>query len=128
MEGEDFQAVVEASPDMAASLRNMCRKRLFKRAVKQYSLSRNRSLSNEDLKQAFHEADTDKSGSLNLDKIRTLMHRMDPNFPMDEIIALLKYVDVDEDGLVSFEEYMRLFRQFEEEKEKVEQKEKEGNV
>jgi hypothetical protein len=114
MEGIDFLAAIESSPDMAASLRNMCRKRLFKKAVKSYSLSRKRSLGNEDLVIAFHEADIDKSGSLNFDEIRRLMHQMDPDFPMDEIVALLKFVDVDEDGTVSFEEYMRLFRQFEE--------------
>jgi hypothetical protein len=116
MEGTDFLAAIESSPDMAASLRNMCLKRLFKKAVKSYSLSRKRSLGNEDLVIAFHEADMDKSGSLNFDEIRGLMHQMDPDFPVDEIIALLKFVDVDEDGAVSFEEYMRLFRQFEDKK------------
>jgi Ca2+-binding EF-hand superfamily protein len=119
MQGEDFLAVVESSPEMAASLRNMCRKRLFKKAVKSYSLSKQRGLSDADLVEAFHEADIDRSGSLNLDEVRRLMHRMDPNFPMEEIVALLKFVDVDEDGLVGFEEYIRLFRQFEEEKEGV---------
>ena len=119
MKGDDFLAAVESSPGMAASLRNMCRKRLFKKAVKQYSLSKKRGLSDEDLVAAFHDADIDKTGYLDLDEIRRLMHRMDPNFPMEEIVALLKFVDVDEDGLVSLEEYVRLFRQFEEEKEEA---------
>lgn len=119
MKAADFLAAIEVNPGMAASLRDMCRKRLFKKAVKQYSLSKKRGLSEEDLIAAFHDADIDKSGYLNLDEVRRLFHRMDPNYPMEEIVALLKYVDVDEDGLLGFEEYIRLFRQFEKEKEEV---------
>lgn len=116
MKGEDFIAVVESSPEMASSLRNMCRKRLFKKAVKAYSLEKKRGLSDEDIVAAFHDADIDGTGSLNLEEMRRLMHQMDPKFPMSEIRALLKYVDVDEDGQITLEEFKRLFRQFEDEK------------
>jgi Ca2+-binding EF-hand superfamily protein len=62
---------------------------------------------------AFHDADLDKSGTLNVDEVRALMHRMDPNFPMIDIQQLMKFVDVDEDGFVSLDEFKRIFRQFE---------------
>ena len=116
MKGEDFLAVVNSSPEMAATLRNMCRKRLFKKAVKQFSLYKNRGLSDEDIIAAFYDADIDKSETLSLDEVRRLMHSMDPNYPMEEIKALVKYIDVDEDGRVGLEEFKQLFRQFEEEK------------
>lgn len=116
MKGEDFLAVVQSSPEMAASLRDMCRKRLFKKAVKAYSLEKKRGLSDDDIVAAFHDADIDGSGSLNLDEVRRLMHRMDPAFPLEEIRALLKFVDVDEDGKIDLKEFKRLFRQFEDEK------------
>jgi Ca2+-binding EF-hand superfamily protein len=116
MRGEDFMAVVNASPAMAAALRNMSRKRLFKKAVKQFSLEKNRGLSDDDIVAAFHESDLDKSGSLNVEEVRLLMHRMDPKFPMSEIHHLMKFVDVDEDGQVGLDEFKRIFRQFEDEK------------
>lgn len=116
MNGEDFLALIESSPNMAASLRNMCRKRLFKKAVKSFSLEKQRGLSDEDIVAAFHDADIDSSGGLNLDEVSKLMRRMDPNFPMEEIRALLEYVDVDEDGKISLEEFKSMFRQFEQEK------------
>jgi len=116
MNGDDFIALVESSPEMAASLRNMCRKRLFKKAVKSYSLEKNRGLSDVDIIAAFHDADIDGTGSLNLEEVRRLMHRMDPKFPLSEIKALLEFVDVDEDGQITLEEFKRLFRQFEDEK------------
>lgn len=116
MQGADFLAVVNSSPELAAALRNMCRKRLFKKAVKQFSLQKNRGLSDEDIVAAFHEADLDRSGSLNVEEVGRLMRRMDPKYPIEEIHALLKFVDVDEDGQVSLEEFKRIFRQFEDEK------------
>ena len=60
MLGEDFMAVVNSSPGTASALRNMCRKRLFKKAVKQFSLMKNRGLSDDDIVAAFHDADVDK--------------------------------------------------------------------
>ena len=116
MKGEDFLAVLNASPEMASSLRNMSRKRMFKKAVKQFSLHKNRGLSDADIVATFNDADFDQSGTLSLDEMRRLMHHMDPNYPMDEIKALLKFIDVDEDGGVNLEEFKRLFRQFEDEK------------
>lgn len=109
-------AVVNSSAGMAAALRNMCRKRLFKKAVKQFSLEKNRGLSDDDIVAAFHDADLDKSGFLNVEEVQRLMHRMDPKFPLSEIHHLMKFVDVDEDGQISLEEFKRMFRQFEDEK------------
>jgi CRP-like cAMP-binding protein len=116
MLAEDFLAVVNSTPDSASALRNMCRKRLFKRAVKQFSLQQNRGLTDDDIVAAFHDADLDHSGSLNVNEVGELMHKMDPNFPMSEIRELIKFVDVDEDGEVSLDEFKRIFRQFEDEK------------
>lgn len=119
MKGEDFLAVIESAPELAESLRNMARKRLFKKAVKAYSLERNRGFSDEDLVAAFHDADIDGSGSLNLDELRRIMQRMDPKFPMSEIIELMKFVDVDDDGQIKLDEFKLLFRQFDEAKEEI---------
>ena len=116
MKREDFLALVNSSPGMAAALRNMCRKRLFKKAVKQFSLQKNRGLTDDDIVAAFHDADLDKSGSLDLEEVRRLIHRIEPNFPLSEIHLLMKFVDVDEDGQVSLDEFKRIFRQFEDEK------------
>jgi len=116
MKGEDFLAVVNSDAEMASTLRNMCRKRLFKKAVKQFSLHKNRGLSDDDIVAAFHDADVDQSGKLSLNEVRRLMHRMESNFPMEEIIQLLNFIDVDQDGAVNLEEFKSLFRQFEDSK------------
>ena len=119
MRGEDFLNVVNSSPGMGAALRNMCRKRLFKKAVKQFSLKKNRGLSDDDIVAAFHDADIDKSGYLNIEEVRQLIHQIEPNFPISEIEQLMKFVDVDDDGVepkMNLDDFKKLFRQFEEEK------------
>jgi CRP-like cAMP-binding protein len=113
MNSEDFLKLIEASPEMAKALRDMCRKRLFKKAVKAFSLERKRGLSDEDIVATFHEADLDRTGLINIEELRELMHRMDPTLPMEEIQALFAFIDIDEDGKISLEEFKRLFRQFE---------------
>jgi Ca2+-binding EF-hand superfamily protein len=102
MMGADFFSYLETSPDTKAALLNMCRKRFFKKAVKKYALEHNRGFSNADLIKAFELADTDKNGNLELDEVRKLMHAMDPSMPEEDIVELMKYINVGEEGKLSF--------------------------
>ena len=113
MKGPDFLAFLETSPETAETLRNMCRKRLIKKAVKKHSLEKNRGLTNDDLSRAFKEIDLDQSGLVNIDELRSFMNKMDPTLPDSEIVKLMKFVDVDEDGYLNFQDFKRLFRSFE---------------
>jgi len=102
MTGADFLAYLETSPKTKTSLLNMCRKRLFKKAVKKYSMEHNRGFTNDDLTKAFQLADADNNGILDIDEIRKVMHAMDPSIPEEEIVELFKFIDVDDDGSLSF--------------------------
>jgi len=112
MKSADFHEFLKNRPETKAILENMCRKRLFKRAVKAYLLGNKRGLSNDDLTKAFEEADIDNSGDLSLDEVRKLMHAMDPTIAEKDIVGLLKFIDVDEDGKLNFNDFKRIFRQF----------------
>jgi len=113
MQGEDFLALLKASPETLESLQDMCRKRIFKKAVKKMNVDKRRGFGEEDLVEAFKEADVDGSGQLAIDEVRRIMHRLDPNFPESEIVAIMKFLDIDEDGGCSLEEFKRMFRVFE---------------
>lgn len=113
MKGSDFLAFLENSPETKEIIQNMCRKRLFKKAVKKHSLDSKLGLTNDDLVKAFQLMDIDKSGDLSFSEIKKLMHAMDPTIPESEIIQLLKFIDVDEDGKLSFDDFKLIFRQFE---------------
>ena len=112
MAAKDFMDFLETSPDTKAKLLNMCRKRLFKKAVKAHSFGNKRGVSNDDLTKAFQEADLDQSGDLGLDEVRKLMHAMDPTIEEKDIVELMKFIDVDEDGKLNFKDFKRLFRSF----------------
>jgi len=112
MKGSDFHEFLKNRPETKAILENMCRKRLFKRAIKSYSLLKKRGLSNDDLTKAFEEADLNNSGDISLDELRKLMHAMDPTIAEKDIVGLLNFVDVDQDGKINKIEFKRIFRQF----------------
>jgi len=111
--GSDFLAFLDTNPDTAEVMRNMCWKRLFKKAVKAHSIEKNRGVATEDLVRAFKELDLDDSGTISLDELRNLMNRMDPTISEKEIVELMKSIDIDEDGQLDFENFKRLFRSFE---------------
>merc|ERR1712071_122281 len=113
MHGKDFSEMLESSPEVASLVRDMCRKRFFKKAVKQMNVDRKRGFGEDDLIAAFREADVSNSGTLKIDEVRRIMHRMDPNFPESEVVAILKFIDVDGDGSCSLDEFKRIFRVFE---------------
>lgn len=113
MLGADFLAFLETSPETKTKLLNMCRKRLFKKAVKKYSMEQNTGFNNEDLIKAFHLIDVDKNGELDFDEVKKLMHTMDPTISDNDIQEFMKYIDVDDDGKLSFKDFKRLFRSFE---------------
>jgi len=115
MRGSDFLKVIESAPKFDSSLRDMCRKRLFKKAVKSFSKDQHGGFSSDEILATFHLLD--KSGldgdGLSLDDFRRIMRRIDPNLPESEIKATFKFMDVDEDGNFSLEEFLRIFRCFE---------------
>jgi len=113
MMGSDFTTFLESNPKTKNKLLNMCRKRLFKKAVKRYAMEHKCGISNEDLVKAFELADKDKSGELDYEELRSLMHSMDPTIQEEDIMELMRYIAVDEGGNLSFTEFKRLFRSFE---------------
>lgn len=113
MLGADFLAFLETSPETKTKLLNMCRKRLFKKAVKKYSMEQNTGFNNEDLIKAFHLIDVDKNGELDYEEVKKLMHAMDPTISDNDIHEFMKYIDVNDDGKLSFKDFKRLFRSFE---------------
>ena len=44
-----------------------------------------------------------------MSELRVVMKKLDKEFPEDQLQSLMKSLDLDEDGSVSFEEFKRLF-------------------
>ena len=75
MRGSDFEEVVSNTPEFIESLRDMCRKRMFKKAIKKLATDMKLGLTFKDMEAAFNEADRNKNGSLTLDELTLLFRR-----------------------------------------------------
>jgi CRP-like cAMP-binding protein len=105
MKGSDFYAMLESDPSTTNALRDMCRKRLFQKAVRHHA----EELSKEELTKVFHAFNKDKSGALSLSEVKSLMKQV--SLPECEVGELLKSLDLDEDGKVTMDEFQRVFKQ-----------------
>jgi len=62
----------------------------------------------ESLLEAFHEIDTDKSGSIEEAELEAAIRAMDPSASAAKIRDMLDFADADGDGLVTFEEFKKI--------------------
>eukprot|EP00578_Thalassiosira_sp_NH16_P028087 CAMPEP_0181090006 /NCGR_PEP_ID=MMETSP1071-20121207/7604_1 /TAXON_ID=35127 /ORGANISM="Thalassiosira sp., Strain NH16" /LENGTH=618 /DNA_ID=CAMNT_0023171989 /DNA_START=431 /DNA_END=2287 /DNA_ORIENTATION=+ len=114
MRGSDFFALLESDPVHARALSDMCRKRMFWKALKSYLISQNSGLGENELAKAFYDADKDRSGTLDLNEVRDLMLHMGNNSAISEkeMRELLKSLDLDEDGQVTLKDILGISKAF----------------
>jgi len=108
MRGSDFLDLVDSDPAYARALGDMCRKRMFQKAVKSYLLSSDLSVN--EVEEAFRYADKDKSGTLSLSELATLMHDMGKNssIPDKDLKELHESLDLDDDGQVTLTDVIEI--------------------
>lgn len=108
LHSRDFHKILKAHPLMKESIREICLRREFQKAIcvlTQKSFPENER----DLRKAFDAVDKDKSGHLELRKIRNAIKKMDPAFTDHEIGDILKSLDLDDSGDISWAEFKRIF-------------------
>lgn len=108
LSASDFDLIVDSRPSMRKSLRNLFNRREFQKAV---CLVTGKSFPENirDLREAFDVVDRNHSGRLELENIRNAIRRLNPAYTEDDVVAILKSLDLDESGEVSWEEFKRLF-------------------
>jgi serine/threonine protein kinase len=101
MRGSDFRNLLDSDPAYARALGDMCRKRMLQKAMKSYLLSS--GLGVNELEKAFRDADRDKSGTLCLKELASLINNMGSNssIPDKDLRELLESLDLDDDGQVT---------------------------
>ena len=108
LRSRDFHAILDSHPSMKESIRDMCLRRAFQKAV--CMITKKPFPENEkDLRAAFDAVDISKSGKLELRNVRTLIKRLDKRFTEQEIRDIHKALDLDESGVVSWAEFERIF-------------------
>jgi serine/threonine protein kinase len=108
MAGRDFRKLVDASPDMKASLRDLCVRRDFKKAVV-FRLKKEFPYDNP--REAFDAVRTEngRDDGLDAEAVGLLMRDMNPGCSDDEILELIRILDMNGSGKVTFEEFKKVF-------------------
>lgn len=65
---------------------------------------------NEDIKAAFFVFDKNNDGFVSVDEMREVLSKFDLTTPTEEIEDMIKTVDMDGDGMLSFEEFTNLMK------------------
>lgn len=104
---EELGELSEKYPELKSTLYELTMRQEFRRAV---VLRRMKSFPKDaQLKEAFDEMDTDQSGTLNAEELKTLMHNLGAAFSDEEILTLVKTLDLNESGSVDFDEFQSVF-------------------
>ena len=61
------------------------------------------------MKEVFDLVDADHNGKISLDEVRVMLKDMDQSIPEEEIQSVLKSLDIDQTGVVNFEEFKLIF-------------------
>mmetsp|Transcript_8946 Transcript_8946/g.20131 ORF Transcript_8946/g.20131 Transcript_8946/m.20131 type:complete len:821 (-) Transcript_8946:57-2519(-) len=104
---ERLQQLADKYPVIEDTLHELALRQEFRRAV---VLRRMKSFPNkEQLKEAFDEIDQDDSGTLDAKELRMLMQSLGAAFSDKEIATLIRTLDLNESGDVSFHEFEQVF-------------------
>lgn len=130
MSGSHFLELLQASPEAEASLRDLSRRREFKKGMMKVVGSGGADVS---MRELFNAIDTDGDGALSAAEVsarpfsslhsraprsnnatrspaqvKKVFHRFDASFPEQEIQALLESMDLDGSGNITWREFERV--------------------
>lgn len=107
MKERDFFFLLDAAPHLKESLREICLRREFQKALVVKTKKSFPSVA--DLKEAYDSACDAANGTITLDNLRDMLHKLDPSMSDIEIEGVLKSLDLTDTGVVSFDEFKQVF-------------------
>eukprot|EP00977_Amphora_coffeiformis_P008193 scaffold1830_cov148-Amphora_coffeaeformis.AAC.6 len=94
MRGGDFYKLLETHPSLKESIRDICVRREFQKAICSRT-GKPFPKTEKELKDAFDLVDSGKSGAIELRELRTIIKRFDPFFTEQDIREILNSLDLD---------------------------------
>ena len=108
MRGRDFYKLLETHPSLRESIRDICLRREFQKAVS-HRLGKPFPKTEAELREAFDTVDNGKSGAIELRELRTIIKRFDPSFTEQDIREILESLDLDQTGKIHWGEFKKMF-------------------
>jgi serine/threonine protein kinase len=107
--GPDFRRLMDIAPDIKVSLRELCLRRDFKKAV---VLRLNKEFPYQNPREAFDAVKTDSKRDdayLSIDEVGKLMRGLNPDYSDEEVLEIIRTVDLKDSGVVDFDEFKKVF-------------------
>jgi CRP-like cAMP-binding protein len=108
LRSRDFYALLESHPNLRQTLQDICLRREFQKALcvsKKMAFPQNV----QDLRAAYDSVTSKSTGGLELEDLRQMLHDLDPTYSEQDVRDLLRALDLDNSGNVTWEEFKRLF-------------------
>lgn len=106
MQGKDFLKLSETSPDIMNAMRDLSIRRDFKKAV---VVRLAKEFPYDNPREAFDAVKLDTCRDLNFDAVRSLMRELNPEYTDEEIMEVIRTLDLTNSGVVTFDEFKKVF-------------------
>lgn len=106
MSAKDFFTLYNSSASIKKSLREVCMRREF---VKALVLKTGKQFDEKNLRDLFDAADLDRTGKMDLEELEKLLFFLDPSLDKELIKEILDSLDLDSSGTVTWEEFRQIF-------------------
>lgn len=106
MFGNDFRKLVETYPDIKAVLCDLSNRRDFKKAV---VLRLKKEFPYDNPREAFDAVKIETCRDLNFEAVSSLMRELNPEYTEEEIMEIIRTVDIMNSGAVTFDEFEKVF-------------------
>lgn len=108
MMGRDFRKLIDFSPAIKTSLKDLCIRRDFKKAV---VLRLKKEFPYHNPREAFDAVRTNSCGEngLNVEAVGSLMRDMYPNYTDEEIVEMIETLDLTNSGAITYDEFKKVF-------------------
>ena len=70
-----------------------------------------RKFTDEEMQRAFKCFDADNSGYITVDELREVLSRLNQNVSEHRIIEVLREIDTDQDGKISYDEFVQMLQE-----------------
>lgn len=103
-----MQDLFRADKSLGEDFRDLILRRDFKKAVC-FEIKRAFPTTKSEIRETFDMIDKDKSGEIDLEEIACIVRRFDPTYNEKDIVGMLKSLDLNDSGSLSWEEFYRIF-------------------
>jgi serine/threonine protein kinase len=108
LRGRDFYTLLDSHPSMKATLRDICLRREFQKAMC-FKTKKAFPKKEEELRAAFEAVDASKKGVIELNEIRSMILNFDPTYSEEDVKDIVRTLDLTDSGVVRWEDFKRIF-------------------